>query len=352
MQRILHTNIKSLYHKSGIDETEYSKIVSKRKEKLEKFDLLKKEGCSEKTILLILDISRASFFRWKSRYKKLGLSGLETESKRPVNTRKSTWSLDIERKIYYLRREYPLFGKYKIAVLYQQKYKKKISVSMVGRIISKLIRANKIKSVNFLCNRKLSKSRIFNGHAQRWKKGMKALNPGEFIQIDHMTINIHGIGYVKQFNAICPITKIAVEKIYSEATARNAANFLEYVIQQMPFPIRSIQVDGGSEFMKEFELLCKNLNIPLFVLPPKSPECNAYVERSNGTFKYEFYSQYSGKLDFESLQKSLLKFVNFYNNIRPHQSLGYLTPNQFYESIKMEAKSLICYEPAQTFAYL
>lgn len=338
MQRILHKNIKTLYHKSGIDENEYSEIAWQRKAKLEKYDLLKNEGCSEKIVLQILDISRASFFRWKNRYKKHGLNGLEAESKRPFNTRKSTWSLDIENKIYQLRREYPFFGKYKIAVLYMQKYKTKISVSMVGRIIGKLIKKNKIKSVNFLCNKKLSKNRIFNGHAQRWKKGMKPLNPGELIQIDHMTINMHGIGYVKQFNAICPITKIAVEKIYSEATARNAANFLEYVIQQMPFPIRSIQVDGGSEFMKEFELLCKKLNIPLFVLPPKSPECNAHVERSNGTFKYEFYSQYCGKLDFENLQNSLLKFVYFYNNIRPHQSLGYLTPNQFYESIKMEAK--------------
>lgn len=338
MQRILHKNINRLYQNSGIDEAQYSKIVLNRKEKLEKYNLLKKEGCSEKVILHILEISRASFFRWKKRYKIEGLAGLEDESKIPFNLRKSTWSLDIESKIYHLRLQYPLFGKAKIAVLYEQKYKKKISVSMAGRIINKLIKANKIKTVNFLCNKKLSRARIFNGHAQRWKKGMKASKPGELVQIDHMTVHIHGIGYVKQFNAICPITKIAVERIYREATARNAADFLEYVIQQMPFPINSIQVDGGSEFMKEFELLCKKLNIPLFVLPPKSPECNAHVERSNGTFKYEFYSQYSGKPDFESLQKSLLKFVHFYNNIRPHQSLGYLTPNRFYESIIEGAK--------------
>lgn len=338
MQKILHKNVKTLYQKSIIDETEYSKIVWERKEKLEKYSLLKKEDCSEKIILQILDISRASFFRWKRSYKKFGLAGLENESKTPFNVRKPIWSIELENKIYHLRLQYPLFGKSKIAVLYEQKYKQSVSVSTVGRIIRKLIKTNKIKTVNFLCNKKLSKNRIFNGHAQRWKKGMKASKPGEFVQMDHMTVNMHGIGCVKQFNAICPITKIAVERIYKEATARNAANFLEYVMQEMPFQIRSIQVDGGSEFMKEFELLCKNLNIPLFVLPPKSPECNAHVERSNGTFKYEFYSQYFGKLDFETLQKSLLKFVHFYNNIRPHQSLGYLTPNQFYESIKVEAK--------------
>lgn len=41
--------------------------------------------------------------------------------------------------------------------------------------------------------------------------------------------------------------------------------------------------------MKEFERACLDLNIPLFVLPPHSPKYNANVERTNGTFRYEFY---------------------------------------------------------------
>jgi len=338
MQKILHKNIKRLYQISGIDETEYSPIVWGRKEKLEKYDLLKKEGCSEESILKVLGISRASYFRWKKNYKKLGLSGLEHQSKSPLNLRQVTWSLEIENRVYYLRLQHPLFGKCKIAVLYKQKYKQSISESMVGRIIKKLIQLNKVKSVNFLCGKKISKSRIFNDHAQRWKKGMKATVPGEFIEIDHMTVNLSELGYVKQFNAICPITKIAVERIYTEATASNAAKFLEQVIQEMPFTIKSIKVDGGSEFMKNFELRCKKLNLPLFVLPPRSPECNPHVERSNGTFRYEFYSQYSGRMNFQDLEKSLSKFVHFYNTFRPHQSLGYLTPYQFYESIKIGAE--------------
>ena len=86
--------------------------------------------------------------------------------------------------------------------------------------------------------------------------------------------------------------------------------------------------------MKEFEKLCKESNIPLFVLPPRSPEHNGNVERANSTFKYEFYAQHDYPGSLELLQKKLQKFVNFYNKERPYHGIGLLTPLEFYESIK------------------
>lgn len=325
---------KKYYNINNIDENEYSQIALERKEKLDKYELLKAEYCSDETIFEVLKVPRSTLFRWKKNYKLFGFIGLENQSKRPNNLRKPIWSKEIELRIYRLRQKYKLWGKAKIAIMYEREYASKISTSTVGRIIKKLLQQNKIKSVNFLANKKISRNRIFSGHAQRWKKGMKATVPGELVQIDHMTIYVSGIGYLKQFNAICPITKFAVEKVYKEANSQNGADFLKLVIKQFPFIIKSIQVDGGGEFMKEFESLCKKFNIPLWVLPPNSPELNGNVERSNSTFKYEFYSQYDGPPKLEAVQFLLQKFVTFYNEIRPHQGIGYLTPNQFYESIK------------------
>ncbi len=48
----------------------------------------------------------------------------------------------------------------------------------------------------------------------------------------------------------------------------NAADFLEYIREQFLFRIVSIQVDGGSEFMGDFEQLCRAKAIPFYVLPP------------------------------------------------------------------------------------
>ena len=325
---------KRYYHINNIDETEYSKTVWERKEKLEKYELLRSEGVLDETIFDVLDVSRSTLFRWKKQYELHGLEGLEDQSKRPNNVRKSIWTKEQEQRIYILRKKYKLWGKVKIAVMYEREYGKKLSVSTVGRIIQKLVKQNRIKSVNFLCNKKISKNRVFNGHSKRWKLGMKSGSPGELVQFDHMTINVPGIGYLKQFSAICPTTKIAVEKVYKEANSRNGADFLEFAIAEFPFPIKSAQVDCGGEFMADFEALCQKRSIPLWVLPPKSPEYNGNVERGNGTFKYEFYSQYDGPPNLEKLQASLQDFVGFYNRIRPHQGVGYLTPNECFKKLK------------------
>ena len=324
---------KKLYHINNIDETDYSPIVWKRKEKLEKIELLLNEGCLETTALEALSLPRSTYYRWKRNYKKMGLDGLENENKRPNNIRKPTWTQKIEMNVYHLRKKHPLWGKQKLAVVYRRHYEENVSESTVGRILTKLLKQGKIMPVRFLQGKKDTKRRIFNVHAQRWKLGMKAQQPGELVQIDHMTITVPGFGQVKHFSAICPVTKYAVYQAYKEASSKNAADFLEYIKKEFPFTIRSIQVDGGSEFMADFEKLCSQSNISLFVLPPRSPEYNGNVERSNGTAKYEFYAQYDSKPSFYTIRKKLQKFTHFYNFYRPHQGIGLLTPSQFFELI-------------------
>jgi len=79
-------------------------------------------------------------------------------------------------------------------------------------------------------------------------------------------------------------------QIYSNAKSRSARRFLEEMVVKLPFAILSIQVDGGSEFMGEFENGCKDLKIELLVLPPASPKYNGGVERGNRVFREEFYA--------------------------------------------------------------
>ena len=67
--------------------------------------------------------------------------------------------------------------------------------------------------------------------------------------------------------------------------------FLFEFVKRSPFPILSIQLDEGSEFMADFEESCKELDIPLIVLPPKSHKYNGGVERGNRTFREEFYAK-------------------------------------------------------------
>jgi transposase InsO family protein len=263
----------------------------------------------------------------------LGLSGLEDESKQPKKIRTNHWLPHIVQKILSLRRSNPLYGKNKIAVLLKRDHRLTISISTVGRIIKHLINCDQIKPACFYYKKKRARPRLFNKHAKRWTRDMKAQHPGELFQIDHMSVSLASDYHIKHFQGICPVTKIAVKQAYSRATSNTAKQFLEYAQERLPFKLKSIQVDGGSEFMKEFEQACADLNLPLYVLPPKSPEYNGVVERTNGSSRYEFYAFYDGNFNLFSIRKALQKYVKKYNTYRPHQALQYLTPQQYFYKI-------------------
>ena len=78
-------------------------------------------------------------------------------------------------------------------------------------------------------------------------------------------------------------------------------------------------------------------NIPLFVLPPKSPKYSVNVERCNrSTTRDEFYSQYNDIFNIHIIRKKLQDFNNKYNTYRPHQSLGNLTPMEYFKRYYQE----------------
>ncbi len=97
----------------------------------------------------------------------------------------------------------------------------------------------------------------------------------------------------------------------------------------MGFPIRALQIDGGSEFKANFERACQALGIALFVLPPRSPRLNGKVERGHRTHQEEFYDLVEVPDDLVVHNTLLRAHEAVYNGVRPHQALGYLTPNEF-----------------------
>ncbi len=118
------------------------------------------------------------------------------------------------------------------------------------------------------------------------------------------------------------------------ATSNIGEDFLRYMTEMFPSEIISMQVDGGSEFMGDFERCSEDLGIPLFVLPPRRPQYNDVVERGHRTVKYEFYYQLHNINTLSLLRGKLHKFTEFYNTFRPHQRLQNLTPMQYYNQLK------------------
>ena len=90
-QKILHKKFRVL---TKIDTTEHSQIVWERKGKLEIFDSLMSEGCSEQAALRAIGYSRAKYYRLKKRYSTDGLAGLENRNRTPHRVRQPQWSSD------------------------------------------------------------------------------------------------------------------------------------------------------------------------------------------------------------------------------------------------------------------
>ncbi len=149
---------------------------------------------------------------------------------------------------------------------------------------------------------------------------------GERVQVDHMTVNKNGVT-CKRFQAWEPRSKYIHAQVYSNARASAAKRFLMELIEQAPFRIISIQVDGGSEFMAEFEATCEEMTISLEVLPPSKPTYTGGIERANRTFREEFYYRrdlLAGQIGV--IRAELKKVVNKYNTYRHHKTLRGLTP--------------------------
>jgi len=280
-------------------------------------------------------ISRDTFYRWKRRYEAAGPGALEDGSRRPHNRRQPSWSPALELAVLDLRQRTG-WGKNKLAVLLHRKGWT-CSASMVGRILKKLRHSGKL--VEAPGRDPWQRPRPFRRpYAVRKPKDYVARGPGEIVQIDTSVVcPFPGFRFI-HFTACDVFTRWHVLEVHSRATAHAAAGFLDTILMRMPFPILAIQVDGGSEFMAQFEIACRERGIRLFVLPPRSPKLNGHVERAQRTHKDEFYRRTELPLSVAGINKRLRTWEHVYNCIRPHQALHYKTPKAFYQQLTYERR--------------
>lgn len=270
--------------------------------------------------------SRTTIQSWCRRYKARGANGLEDRSHRPHNVRKPTWPADLVQRILQLREQYPRWGKDKLVVLLRRECWV-VSTSMVGRILKHLKETGQL--VEPQPGRRRRKGLPPRPYALRKPKLYLAKRPGDLVEVDTVDLRpLPGV-IIKHFTARDVVSRWDVLGVAWRASARAAALFLDDLQARSPFPIKAIQVDGGSEFKAGFEAACQERGIQLFVLPPRSPKLNGCVERGNRTHREEFYEVYDLDWTVVGLRPDLLNWERVYNTIRPHKALGYLTPQEY-----------------------
>jgi len=118
---------------------------------------------------------------------------------------------------------------------------------------------------------RLPVSQRYKRHDKQWKRYEKQL-PGHRVQIDVKFIEpIAGVTGRKggrnkyyRFTAIDDCTRLRVLRIYPQLNQKTAIQFLDYVLQRLPFQVQVVQTDNGAEFQSAFHwhVLDKRLPSP------------------------------------------------------------------------------------------
>lgn len=318
---------KEFYYVTKHKPVVVSAAADARMQKLNLWKALKQKGIGDSETSKLLRVSRASLYRWAKRLRDKGPKGLEKKSRRPHHVRIAAWKIELVEAVLTLREEYPSWGKDKLRVLLGRKGWQ-TSSSTVGRILADLKRRGVLhEPPRGLV--KYKKRRQIRKYAVRKPRDYPVEQPGDLVQVDTLDVHPLDSAAVKHFTARDVISRWDVLEAHQRATANTASEFLDTLLARMPFKVKAIQVDGGSEYRAGFEEACQRLGLKLFVLPPHSPKLNGRVERAHRTHLEEFYAVIPDSAQLEKLNIALYKWERVYNQIRPHQALGYLTPAEY-----------------------
>jgi putative transposase len=279
-------------------------------------------------------ISRPTLDRWLQRYQRVGLRGIEDRSHRPHRVTPPTWTTRELLAVQSLREHYPYMGKAKLRVLLAREGHQ-LSVSMVGRMLHRLRCSGQLHEPVRLRRRRGRTTR--RPHAIRNPKEYLITQPGDLVQLDTLDVAVaHGSRFLQLslVDVCCRWTAAEVRRGKAALTMRASLQRME---ERLPFTLRTIQIDGGSEFKAEFEAYCQERGIRLLVLPPRSPKLNGMVGRLQRSYRDEFYACVDLEPRLEPLSQALKHYEDTYNTVRPHQALGYQTPQEFIDHHQIAA---------------
>lgn len=130
-------------------------------------------------------------------------------------------------------------------------------------------------------------------------------------------------------NVIDDSDRVAVaQKAAHSIPAVRLIRFMEEIIWEKGMP-NNIRCDNGPEFIsREFQNWCKGNNINILYTQPGCPTQNSYIERFNGSYRRAVLDAYIFRT-LDEVRELTEKWMNYYNNERPHDALNNLAPMEY-----------------------
>lgn len=278
-------------------------------------------------------VKQSTLYGWKKAYEDSGkrLSVLIPASTRPHQTRTMTTDWRLEVFIKQLRKEYGNLSKYKISVFLKEYA---ASLGLASYSPGKIQKIINRRNYYFEPKNKKRKTMI-RPLSTRLKRAPKERLPG-YIEMDALTLYVLNRKYYF-VTAIDIVTKFAWCQLTTSLSSLKATSALKEFTKAYAHPVRVVQTDNGGEFLGYFHQYLKVKGITHEFIYPRSPKINGVVERFNRTLKEEFLNR-TDSLHHDVLlfNQKLTKYLNWYNQKRPHYSLGYTTPAEYLRLYQKE----------------
>lgn len=288
----------------------------------------------------VMGYSRDTFYRYQEAVKEGGLEALLDANRKRTNLRNRV-DKRVEDLILEISIEKPAFGQVRVA---NELREKGFSIS-AGGVRSVWVRHNleTFKKRLLSLEKKVSETGMVLTEAQivalEKKKDddiaygeIETEHPGYLGSQDTFYVGtLKGVGRVYQQTFVDTYSRVAFAKLYTMKTPITAADILNDRV--LPFfeahglGVLRILTDRGTEYcgqvdQHDYQLFLGLNDIDHTKTKAKSPQTNGICERFHKTILNEFYQVAFRKNIYRSIQELQLdldRFMDEYNNQRPHQ---------------------------------
>lgn len=180
-------------------------------------------------------------------------------------------------------------------------------------------------------------SKIERELEEKLKKEARRYNkkyPGEMLHFDTKRLPVlegespHST-HEYLFLAVDDFSRELYASIQPDKTQFSSERFLTQVLEECPYTIETAYSDNGLEYRGNeahaFAKLCRESKIEQRFTKVKTPRTNGKAERAVRTL-IEMWHRKTHFANREHRKKELIRFVNFYNTVKPHKGIDNMTP--------------------------
>ena len=280
-------------------------------------------------------ISRETFYEYRRRYLAEGIDGLVPRSRQPYRS-PGRIDIDLEVKICKMRKDHRRWGARRIRTELLRSGADAPAISTIHQVLRR----------NHLVADQPKKRPKFNKRFERE-------TPNDLWQIDATQVKLDTRGKAWAMNTLDDHARFLLSSVACEGPTGDAAiTCFDQAADRYGLP-RQVLSDNGTCFTGRlqgfevaFERKLVHLGVQLINSGPYHPQTLGKLERFNKTLKEWLQDEEPAK-DLVHLQELLDRFRIHYNEERPHQGIGDITPAERYQPAPSASNSLNGSEPQQ-----